>query len=1113
MKKSFLIIGIVAFLFSCKEKSSDAIFELLDSSKTGIDFINTVKNSENFNIFNYRNFYNGAGVAVGDINNDGLQDVLFTANMGSNKLYINKGNQPGESFKFEDITAKAGIAESDKWNTGVVMVDINHDGWLDIYICNAGIDKWKKKQGNALFINNHDLTFTEKAAEYGLDDKGYSTHAAFLDYDLDGDLDCYILNNSFIPVNTLNYDNNRDLRAEDWPVKDFLKGGGDKLLKNENGKFVDVSKEAGIYGSLIGFGLGVTVGDVNNDNYPDIYISNDFFEKDYLYINQKNGKFSEELETRVGHTSLASMGADMGDINNDGNQEIFVTDMLPRDEVRLKTTTSFDNNYVFKLKHDKGFYNQYMQNSLQFNNADGTFSEIANYSNVASSDWSWGALLFDADNDSKTDIYVSNGIFHDVIDQDFIDFFANEVNQKMVLSGEKEKFDNIIKHMPSRPIVNNFFHNDGDLKFSEKAEAFGFTEPSFSNGAAYADLDNDGDLDLLVNNVNQPCFVYRNNSEKKTLKNNYIKVKLEGSENNTFAVGAKIFVYSNKEILVKQINPSKGFQSSTEYVQTIGLGQSKAIDSVVVFWPNNTRSMYKNPKSNSLQTWNIKDGSTYHHFESESRGMSSFLVDNSMAIRAHTENEYEDFYEEKNIPMMLSKEGPNAAIADVNGDGLMDLYAGGAKNQAGALYIQQNGKLTLKPNKEFDNAAFFEDTAVEFFDADLDGDQDLFVGTGGNESNPEERLYINRLYVNDGKGNFVFNNKAIPFSGMNTSCVAPHDYDNDGDIDLFVGNRSQPKKYGLTPPQQILENDGKGIFKNVTKAFAKEIEYAGMVRKAIWEDVDGDKIKELILVGDWMSPKIYKVKNKAFLEMKTGLENQKGFWGALKSEDIDNDGDKDLILGNMGENFALKTTQNEPLKLWVGDFDDNQLLDKIFTKTFEGKDVPVFLKREMMEQFPKLKAQNLKHEEYAKRSIEDLFDKNLLKKSQKTEVNTLKSVYAINDGKGNFTVKELPTSAQISCINAIETMDLNQDGFKDIILAGNFVGFIPQFTRLDACRGVVLLNNKKGGFVSQRNIDTGFVTEGEVRDMKFMNFGKKPYLISFANNKKPQFFEITQSKK
>lgn len=1094
-------------------KKSETVFELLDSSLTGIDFENTVKNSENFNIFNYRNFYNGAGVAVGDINNDGFQDVLFTANMGSNKLYLNKGNKPGEDFKFEDITNNAGIAELGKWNTGVVMVDINNDGWLDIYICNAGVDKWKNKQGNALFINNHDLTFTEKAAEYGLDDKGYSTHAAFLDYDLDGDLDCYILNNSFIPVNTLNYDNNRDLRAEDWPVKDFLKGGGDKLLRNDNGKFVDVSKEAGIYGSLIGFGLGVTVGDVNNDNYPDIYISNDFFEKDYLYINQKNGTYKDELESRIGHTSLASMGADMGDINNDGNQEIYVTDMLPRDEVRLKTTTSFDNHYIYKLKHDKGFYNQYMQNSLQLNNADGSFSEIANYSNVAASDWSWGALLFDADNDSKTDIYVSNGIFHDVIDQDFIDFFANEVNQKMVLSGEKEKFDNIIKHMPSRPIVNNFFHNDGNLKFSEKSTDFGFSKPSFSNGAAYADLDNDGDLDLVVNNVNQQCFVYRNNSNNKKEPNNYIKIKLVGQEKNTYAIGAKIFVYANKEIMVRQINPAKGFQSSTEYPQTIGLGKSKAVDSVVVFWPNFTKSVYRNPKINVLQTWNIKEGQPYSPFQVNTTLVKPFNLNNSLVLEAHVENDYEDFYEEKNIPMLLSKEGPNASIADVNGDGLMDIFVGGARNQAGKLYVQQAGKLVPKPNKDFEVAAFFEDTAVAFFDADGDGDQDLIVGTGGNESNPDERLYINRLYVNDGKGNFTFNNKALPFNGMNTSCLAIYDYDQDGDLDIFVGTRSQPKKYGLTPQQQILQNDGKGIFKNVTKTVAKELEYAGMVRAAIWEDLDGDQSKELILVGDWMSPKIFKITNNVFLELKSGLENYHGFWGAVKSVDIDNDGDKDLVLGNIGENFALKASKEQPLKLWVGDLDDNQLLDKVLTKTYNGKDVPVFLKREMMEQFPKLKSQNLKHEEYAKRSIQDLFDSQALSKSQVTTVNTFKSAYAINDGKGNFTIKQLPISTQISCINAIETMDINQDGYNDIILAGNFVGFIPQFTRLDACRGVVLINDKKGGFVTQRNIDTGFVTEGEVRDLKFMELGQKPYLISFSNNRKPQFFTISQTKK
>ncbi len=455
------LLLLTLFFISCKKKNT-TVFELLDNKSIGVDFENTVINTEEFNIFTYRNFYNGGGVATGDINNDGLADVYLTANMGKNKLYLNKGN-----FQFEDITDKAGVAVANKWSTGVEMVDINADGLLDIYVCNAGYQK-NIGQENELYINNGDLTFTESAAKYGLDEDGYTTHASFFDYDLDGDLDCYILNNSFIPVNTLNNDNNRTLRAKDWPVKDFLKGGGDKLLRNDEGKFIDVSEETGIYGSLIGFGLGVTVGDINQDNYPDIYISNDFYERDYLYINQKNGTFKEELEQRFGHTSFASMGADMADLNNDGYQEIFATDMLPRDEVRLKTTTAFDNHYVNKLRTQKGFYYQFMQNSLQLNNQDGTFSEIGYFANVAASDWSWGALLFDADNDLNTDIYISNGILHDVIDQDFIDFFANELNQKMVLSGQKEKFDNILKNIPSKPQVNYFFRNKGKLKFEDK---------------------------------------------------------------------------------------------------------------------------------------------------------------------------------------------------------------------------------------------------------------------------------------------------------------------------------------------------------------------------------------------------------------------------------------------------------------------------------------------------------------------------------------------------------------------------------------------------------------------------------------------------------------------
>jgi hypothetical protein len=516
---SFLT-SLLFFLFSCKEKKKETLFELVENS--GISFLNKVENTKQFNIFSYRNFYNGGGVAIGDINNDSLPDVLMTSNTGTNKLFLNKGN-----FKFEDISAKAGIEQLGKWNTGVVMADVNSDGWLDIYICNAGYSKWKNKEGNALFINNHDLTFTDKAKEYGLDEKGYTTHAAFFDYDLDGDLDCYILNNSFIPVNTLNYSNKRELRAEDWPVEDFAKGGGDKLLKNENGKFVDVSAEANIYGSLIGFGLGVTVGDVNGDHYPDLYISNDFFERDYLYINQRNGTFKEELEQWIEHTSLASMGADLADVNNDGYPDIFTTDMLPDNEYRLKTTSSFDNIDVYQLKLKQGFYHQFQQNTLQVNNRNGKFMETAHFSGVSATDWSWGALIFDADNDGLNDLYVCNGIYKDVIDQDFIDFFANDIIQKMVTTGEKEEVQKIIDSMPSVPVLNKAYRNNGNLKFSDEGLNWGFTQPSFSNGAAYGDLDNDGDLDMVVNNVNMPSFVYKNNS-REISSNNYIGVQLKG---------------------------------------------------------------------------------------------------------------------------------------------------------------------------------------------------------------------------------------------------------------------------------------------------------------------------------------------------------------------------------------------------------------------------------------------------------------------------------------------------------------------------------------------------------------------------------------------------------
>ncbi len=676
---SSLVLLSFFFLPSCSTKDkAHSLFDLEEN--TGIDFSNTITDGKDFNVLSYRNFYNGAGVAIGDINNDGLSDVFFTSNQGANELYLNKGN-----FKFEDIGEKAGLINKGKWATGVVMADVNGDGFLDIYVCYAGYQKGIGQE-NELYINNHNLTFTESAKEYGLNDSGYTTHASFFDYDMDGDLDCFIINNSFIPVNTLNYANKRDLPSQDWPVKDFLKGGGNRLLRNDDGRFVDVTLETGIHNSLISFGLGVNVGDVNGDGYPDIYVSNDFFERDYLYINQKNGTYKDELEQYMQHTSLASMGADMGDINNDGYPDIFTTDMLPDDDYRLKTTSVFDNVDVYRLKERQGFYHQFMQNALQLNNKDGKFMDVAHYSGVAASDWSWGALMFDMNNDGLNDLYVCNGINHDVTNQDFIEFFANEVIQKMALTGKKEEVDGIIKKMPSYPLLNKAFLNMGNLKFADTGVSLGFTQPSFSNGAAYGDLDNDGDLDLVVNNINQKAFIYKNNTREKG-ENNYIGVLLKGTGKNTFAIGSKIKIFRGDQVYSREVVPGRGFQSSVDYKQIIGVGRQTQVDSMIVIWPDRTYSKFERPALNTLMVVQqpLQKGKNYFNDESFSE---TLLQPVKINFEKHTEDDFVDFYEQRNLPEMLSREGPQIAKGDVNGDGLEDIYIGGAKGQPGQLYLQ-----------------------------------------------------------------------------------------------------------------------------------------------------------------------------------------------------------------------------------------------------------------------------------------------------------------------------------------------------------------------------------------------------------------------------------------
>lgn len=1077
MKTYSYIICLLAILTSCDKKEevvkeAKPQFELLAPEVTGINFSNDLVSTDEFNVYRYRNFYNGGGVAIGDINNDGLEDIYLTSNMNGNKLYLNKGN-----FQFEDITEKAKVAGTRAWSTGVSMVDINGDGFLDIYVCNSGDVKGDNKQ-NEFFINNGDLTFTERAAELGLDDNGFSTHASFFDYDLDGDLDVYLLNNSYQAIGSFN------LTKNERPKRDVL--GGDKLFENRDGKFIDVSEKAGIYGSIIGFGLGVTVGDMNNDNWPDIYVSNDFFERDYLYINQKNGTFKECLTSSINSISGASMGADAADINNDGYNDIFVTEMLPSEYDRLKTVTTFEdwNKYQYNLKND--YYHQFTRNMLQLNNTDLTFSEVGRFSGVEASDWSWGALFFDMNNDGFKDLFIANGIYKDLTNQDYLKYISSqEVVESIVKHDNEIDFKKLIDIIPSNKVKNHAYVNKGNLKFERDDN--GLNTAGFSNGAAYGDLDNDGDMDLIVNNVNMPLFVYKNNL---VTENNYLKVILEGEGLNKNGIGAKLKLSSKSNTYYLEQQPVRGFQSSMDNRPNFGFKEKDGL-TLTVFWPSGKETKLANVQPNKTITIAEKDATLQANSASSLSVVSNiFTKENNVIDFLHQENNYVDFNVERLLPFMRSTEGPKMSVADVNNDGQNDIFIAGSKGNASKLFIQKNNKFNLDKTTVFEGNKNSEDAESVFFDADGDGDLDLYVCSGGVEFSKYSPYYLDKLYINDGKGNYTLSNQILPSQTgyHSSSTVTVADIDNDGDLDLFVGERTIPNAYGAAGSGYLLINDGKGNFTEKSNELAPEFKNLGMITDALFIDINNDKFKDLVVVGEFMGIQVFENQNGRFTLTKNNkLSNLKGWWNTIEQSDLDNDGDMDLIVGNHGLNSRFKATPKSPIKLYANDFDGNSFLDPILAFTANnGKEYPYALRHNLVDQLKYLSKKFPDYESFKNATIQDIFTKEQLDNSLTLEVNTLSSVILMNEGNFNFKVKELPFEAQFSPIYAITTADFDNDGDQDILLGGNLYGVMPEFGRYDASYGNYLENLGNGNFKYQQT-GKGIKINGEIRDIKIIN--------------------------
>ena len=1097
MKNLLFVIFFIFIMFSCSKNSNKkTLFISHPKSTTGINFSNTLSYTEQLNPYTYRNFYNGGGVGIGDFNNDSLPDLFFTGNLVSNKLYLNKGN-----FKFEDITKPSGLESSGIWSTGVSIVDINADGLLDIYVCKSG-PPGGSRRNNELFINNGDLTFSEMSKEYGLDNKGLSTHAAFFDYDNDGDLDCYLLNNTIKSIG-IGFDLVKDIRNIDDE-------NGNKLLRNDNNFFVDVSSQAGIYTSKIGFGLGVTVGDINLDGWSDMFISNDFFEKDYLYINNKDGTFSESLEDYMNEISMGSMGADMADINNDGYSEIFVTEMLPKRHDRRVSKAVFDSWDKYQFSLNQGYYHQFNRNVLQLNNQDGSFSDISRITGLDATDWSWGALIFDMNNDGYKDIFVANGIYKDLLDQDYVNFLANPSIVSNIIKSEKEPIKTLIDMIPTEPLSNFAFKNMGNLSFENSTKEFGLDMLTYSNGSAYGDLDNDGDLDLVINNVNMDANIYENKSDK-----NWISFSFDSKSKNKFGIGTKVFIYYRGTVQYQELSPMRGFQSSVDYRLYFGLDSIRSVDSVKIVWPYEKHLILKNLNSN--KHYFVKEPLEITKNEEKKRNNKSLLKLSDIVIDfEHVENNFVDFDTERLLYKMNSNEGPCLCNADFNMDGLEDIFIGGAKGQSAVLFFQNNDGSFSIENEIFELDKNSEDVDCLVGDYNGDGLLDLLVASGGSEFSIYSPELRDRVYFNLGEREFKKSIESLTTikKFVSTSTISANDFDNDGDLDVFLGTRLNSSSYGTTTKSYMLENDGKGIFTDITQNIAPDLLKMGMVTDSEFVDINNDNKKELVVVGEWMPVKVYEFSNDVFVDISDdlGLDKSNGLYNVLKIVDVNNDSFKDIVLGNYGLNSSFKASIDKPLTLLVNDFDNNRKTEQIIGMYYGNDLYPIVQLKDLWMQIPVLKKKYLKFENYKNKKLLELFSKEIIDKTEKKYVYNLASGILINDLGNQFKLEYLPFEAQLSPIYSILSENFNNDDYDDIIIGGNITTVKPEFGINNGSFSLLLLGMKDSKFKSLNSKESGLFVKGEIRDIIKVKVDKKDNYIFAVNNSKLKIFKNENDK-